>query len=79
MRSCTSTVNAENAVAMAIANSDEEKDKFGDYSDGECGENLAGDFNNIVSAKTSGLDDLNYSSDDNDDKDYLPVAANEAA
>ena len=58
------------AVATATICVDKEEDKFGGYSAGEGGENLASDFNDLVGAKTSGLDNHNYSSDDDDNDNY---------
>jgi hypothetical protein len=43
----------------------------------EGGENLADDFNDLVGGKTSGLNELNYSSDDND-SDYHQEIEDEA-
>ncbi len=42
------------------------------------GKNLNGDFNNLIGAKTSGFDNLNYSSDDDVVKDYHQEIENKA-
>ena len=54
------------ATATIEADKDKENDKCAEYSTGGVGENLAGDFNDLVGTKTFGLDGLNYFSDDDD-------------
>jgi hypothetical protein len=65
-------VNEEDIwCAAAVATIDAEEQANKDESSKEGVEDLNEAFDNLVGAKTSGLDDLDYSSNDNDDDDYF--------
>jgi hypothetical protein len=71
-------VNEEDIwCAAAAATIDAEEQANEDESSKEGVEDLYEAFDNLVGAKTSGLDDLDYSPNDNDD-DYFQVIEDEA-